>query len=106
MYGDTYAADVADERLFVDFFRDDVYDEDDNIVELSPKVYEAGGSLPNIRERVQFLMGRYNIANPATQLNLVLFDDALRHMMRISRIIQMPRGSALLVGVVVVVSSR
>ena len=99
MYGDTYAADVADERLFVDFFRDDVYDEDDNIVELSPKVYEAGGSLPNIRERVQFLMGRYNIANPATQLNLVLFDDALRHMMRISRIIQMPRGSALLVGV-------
>merc|ERR1711871_326083 len=53
----------------------------------------------NIRERVQFFMGRYNVAMPATQLNLILFDDALRHMMRISRIIQMPRGSALLVGV-------
>ena len=40
-------------------------------------------------------MGRYNVQYPSTQLNLVLFDDALRHLMRITRIIQMPRGSAL-----------
>jgi len=98
-FGEKYGTAITEERFFVDFFRDDVYDEDDNIVELSPKIYEIGGNLQNIRERVQFFMGRYNVAMPATPLNLILFDDALRHMMRISRIIQMPRGSALLVGV-------
>lgn len=33
------------------------------------------------------------------QLELVLFDDALRHLLRLNRLIEMPRGSALLVGV-------
>jgi dynein heavy chain len=32
-------------------------------------------------------------------MNFRLFEDALRHMLRISRIIETPRGSALLVGV-------
>ena len=32
-------------------------------------------------------------------MNLVLFDDAIKHMMRINRTIQQPRGSAMLVGV-------
>ena len=72
-FGEKVGTAIEDERFFVDFFRDDVYDEDDNIVELSPKIYEIGGSLVNIRERVQFFMGRYNVAMPATQLNLILF---------------------------------
>jgi dynein heavy chain len=33
------------------------------------------------------------------KLNLVLFTDALLHLMRISRLMAMARGSALLVGV-------
>ena len=44
-FGEKVGTAIEDERFFVDFFRDDVYDEDDNIVELSPKIYEIGGSL-------------------------------------------------------------
>ena len=32
-------------------------------------------------------------------MNLVIFDDACRHLLRIARIINTPRGSAMLVGV-------
>ncbi|XP_028842651.1 dynein heavy chain 9, axonemal-like isoform X2 [Denticeps clupeoides] len=42
-------------------------------------------------------LGRYNEVNAV--LNLVLFEDAMCHICRISRILESPRGNALLVGV-------
>ncbi len=90
---------ACEDNYFVDFFREDVFDEDGELVEAAPKIYEFGGTLDQIRDRALMYMGRYNVKYPSTQLNLVLFADALRHLMRITRIIQMPRGSALLVGV-------
>ena len=42
---------------------------------------------------------KYNEDNPQGKMELILFDDALQHLLRISRLIEMPRGSALLVGV-------
>ena len=76
-----------------------MFDEDGNLITPAPKIYEFGGELESIRERTEMYMARYNVENPSTPLNLVLFDDALRHLMRITRIIQMPRGNALLVGI-------
>jgi dynein heavy chain, axonemal len=83
----------------VNFLRDDVYDEDGVLQEEAPKVYEPGGTLQQIRDRVEFFAGNYNRDFPSKKMELVLFDDALRHLLRINRLIEMPRGSALLVGV-------
>jgi len=64
-----------------------------------PKVYEAVKNLDALRDRAQALMEEMNDGLKVGKMFLVLFDDAVRHMARISRIIMMPRGSALLVGV-------
>jgi dynein heavy chain len=90
---------MGEEMVFVDFFREDVYDEDEVLIELAPKVYERSTGLEQVRERCTMFMDTHNQEFPATKLELVLFEDALRHLIRISRIIGFPRGSALLVGV-------
>ena len=84
---------------FVDFFREDVFDDDDVLVSLAPKVYEPGGTVDAVRDRVKSFMAKHNDEFPSRRLDLVLFDDALAHLVRIARVLAMPRGSALLVGV-------
>ena len=42
-------------------------------------------------------LDNYNELNAA--MNLVLFEDAIQHILRINRILESPRGNALLVGV-------
>ena len=84
---------------FVDFWREDEFDEDGILVGQAPKIYEPGGEWDDIKERVYHFLRQHNTAVKTGQMNLVMFTDALAHMVRISRIIGMPRGSALLVGV-------
>ena len=99
-FGEDTAVQIADQEVtFVDFFRNDVFDEDEVLIEEAPKIYELGGTLPNVRDRVQGFLDRYNKEFPNRQMPLVLFDDAMRHLIRISRILGMPRGSVFLVGV-------
>jgi len=64
-----------------------------------PKVYEAVKDIDALRVRADKMMTEHNEGVKLGQLHLVLFEDALKHLAIISRIIMMPRGSALLVGV-------
>jgi dynein heavy chain len=90
---------VEEDPYFVNFLRDDEYDEDGALTAEAPKIYELGGTMEFLRERVEYFMVKYNETYPAKQLNIVLFDDAMKHLMRIARCLNMSKGNILLVGV-------
>lgn len=85
--------------LFADFQRDDVLDEYGELVEEAPFVYEACESVETIKARCNHKLDLYNEKNPSKKMNLVIFDDALKHLLRITRTINSPSGNILLVGV-------
>ena len=53
--------------------------------------------MPTINKILVDALENYNEVNAA--MNLVLFEDAIQHVLRINRILESPRGNALLVGV-------
>lgn len=83
---------------FVNFLRDPIYQEETG-TEYVPLVYEEAPPGALIRQKVAYYLDKYNATPHAKKMNLVIFDDALEHLVRISRIIGTPRGSAMLVGV-------
>lgn len=88
------------ETFFVDFLRETPEAQDDAGEESSEYfIYEEIPSINIIRERVLGFMSQYNLDIRGSKLDLVFFTDALIHLMIISRILKMPRGNALLVGV-------
>lgn len=90
---------LNDEFYMVNFLRDDIFDDDGVLQQEAPKIYEVGESLAQVRSRVEHFARRYNEEFPSKKVDLVLFDDALKHLLRLNRVLEMPRGSALLVGV-------
>jgi len=62
-------------------------------------VYEAAPDVENIRKRCLDKLDGYNEKNASKKMNLVIFDDALNHLLRITRVINSPSGNILLVGV-------
>tara|TARA_B100000795_G_C22482463_1_gene317163 strand:+ start:57 stop:425 length:369 start_codon:yes stop_codon:yes gene_type:complete len=84
---------------FVDFLREDVYDEDGILITQAPRVYEKVSKLETVRLKTQLYLQQHNIDRPNYRMDLVFFDDALEHLIRISRMIGCPRGNSLLVGV-------
>ena len=101
---DTFGKDVAkqtDERVyFVDFLRDPTFDEETGeTLDANPSFYESTVSLASIKTVADAKMKVFNETSKSLKLDLVLFEDALKHMMRIARLLAMDRGSALLVGV-------
>jgi len=85
--------------LFADFQREDEYNEYGELINEAPFVYEACYDIESIRKIATDKLDGYNEKFPSKKMNLVIFDDALKHMMRITRIINSPRGNCLLVGV-------
>ncbi|PWV12257.1 putative dynein heavy chain [Trypanosoma cruzi] len=75
--------------IFVDFW-DGEFDE--------MAKYKLVPSMETLREKVEECLELYNGEPGSQQMNLVFFTDALEHLCRIHRIIRLPRGNALLVG--------
>jgi hypothetical protein len=92
----------GDPVFFADFQREPKIDQETGEVEEdAPKIYERVPNLGELRQRVAAALAAFNEAPPpgAKVMDLVLFRDALEHLLRISRLLSMPRGNALLVGV-------
>jgi dynein heavy chain len=85
--------------LFADFQRKDIYDEYGELVSIAPFVYEACPDLEAIRKLANLKLEGYNEKFPSKKMSLVIFDDALFHLLKIARIINTAGGNALLVGV-------
>jgi len=98
-FGTDLADQARDPFYMVNFLRPDVYDEEGVQIEDAPKMYEPGGTLEDIRPGVMEFLDKYNMEFPSKKMELVLFNDALEHLLRINRLMEMPRGSGLLVGV-------
>ncbi len=59
--------------------------------------YSPIAGWPEINKILTDALDNYNEMNAA--MNLVLFEDAMMHICRINRILESPRGNALLIGV-------
>uniref|UniRef100_A0A8B9E3A9 Dynein axonemal heavy chain 8 n=1 Tax=Anser cygnoides TaxID=8845 RepID=A0A8B9E3A9_ANSCY len=101
-YVDTGVAVLQTERYFVDFLRDipePTGDEPEDFVFEAPKIYEEVPSFEFLCEKLQMYQRQYNECIRGSFLDLVFFKDAMTHLIKISRIIRMAYGNALLVGV-------
>jgi len=97
--GRAAAKNIEEAALFVNFMKDPIIGEEGDVIDDRPKSYEMAKDIGAIRAKSEEFMQRYNDEHKVGKLELVLFDYALEHMCRISRIITQDRSSALLVGV-------
>ncbi|XP_059194328.1 dynein axonemal heavy chain 5 [Centropristis striata] len=95
-------SDCGLDRYFVDFLRDAPEatgeEPEDSDFDL-PKVYEPIESFESLKERLNMFLSHYNESIRGTGMDMVFFQDAMIHLVKVSRIIRTPGGNALLVGV-------
>ncbi|XP_078695417.1 dynein axonemal heavy chain 5-like [Branchiostoma floridae x Branchiostoma belcheri] len=92
----------GDSAYFVDFLRDApeaTGDEPDDADLDAPKIYEPVDTLKSLSDRALTFQELYNETIRGGKMDLVFFEDALIHLLKISRIIRTPIGNAMLVGV-------
>lgn len=61
-----------------------------------PRLYEDLGSYAKVTEKMEKILEEYNFEYQP--MPLVLFNECIEHIVKVHRIIRMPKGSALLVG--------
>ena len=61
--------------------------------------YEELADAPKLKTYMEEKLEDYNSEAGAQVMDLVMFSDAINHICRIKRVLSMPRGHALLVGV-------
>jgi dynein heavy chain len=91
---------AKDTRCFVDFMRDapEPTGEDDGEGEPElPKFYEAAPNLKVLSERLHFFLEQYNEIMRGSSMDLVFFEDAIGHLVKIARAIRNPGGNIMLV---------
>ena len=100
--GENFDKDVTDQLktdiFFADYLRPIVTNEEIGCLEY-PKHYENIVTLDNARKVTTDFMGELNEKKDRKHVEIVLFDDCLKNLMRITRIIQQDQGSVMVVGV-------
>ena len=62
------------------------------------QLYEYITDKPKLLKTLHGALDEYNMGN-SNKMNLVLFDDALEHILKIARCLKQPRGHIMLIGV-------
>jgi dynein heavy chain len=62
------------------------------------RLYEEIRDHNKLMKTLNGLLDEYNVTN-SNKMNLVFFEDAIEHILRISRSLKQPRGNIMLIGV-------
>jgi len=92
-------SEVLTQYQFADFMEADILNEDGELLEEAPFLYKACPNNEFIKNIANEKLEVYNEKNPSKKMALVIFDDALAHLLRLTRTVNAPAGSAMLVGV-------
>lgn len=69
-----------------------------NVWPPSHRSYEECSNLRRLVRQIRFYQDEYNLTGKEADMSLVFFPDAVRHLLRIGRILRQPRGNAILIG--------
>ena len=90
--GDQYVEPVLESMYFVDFMRDAPEPTGDETEEADmelPKVYEPVTSLDDLQERLNMFLVQYNEMVRGHGMDLVFFQDAIEHLIKVTKILEM-----------------